>query len=247
MEKIKCAILHSDEDMLQRFEEFIGQTPFLTLTVKDTSPARVLAACYQKEVQLLFCGIEQDVKKVASFCGFLDDSIAVIFISSDKNRAFDCFRLNALDFLLSTDPYYVFLEAANKAFRRLLQQKPDDKLQEIQEKEEKDHIYIKSDNKVIRLDFDSIDYIESCGDYMRIFCSNKPKPIMTLCTMKKMEGVLPAGDFMRVHRSYIVRKKSISVLEYGCILFDKIRIPVGKSYQKNFQEYIKHYLSQNTL
>ena len=238
MDKIKCGVLHLDGELMQPIEAFIEQTPFLTLVLKSTSAAEMLAACYRKEIQLLYCEIGMDIKKVASFCGFLNLDILVVFISTDKSQAFDCFRMNALDFLLSSDPYYIFLESANKAFRYFSNH--ETLIQPSSSGDEQTYIYIKSEYRVLRLELECIDYIEGCGDYIKIFCSDRPKPVMALCSLKKMEEVLPEREFIRVHRSYIVRKKSITVLENGCIVFEKVRIPVGKSFQKNFQDYISH-------
>ena len=160
----------------------------------------------------------------------LDASIFVVFISSDKQRAFDCFRLNALDFLLSSDPYHVFLTSANKAFHRLSCQAPE---------AQPTHIYVKSEYRIVRLDFESIDYIEGCDNYVKIHCNNQSKPIMSLCPLKKLETVLPTSDFIRVHRSYIVRMQSISMIENRSIVINKSRIPVSKACLKMFQESIQ--------
>ena len=230
MKTIKCGILHPDEEICRRLSDFIGQTPFLSLTAKHTSQAEMLAACHRKEVELLFCNIDDDTEQVASFCASIDKSIPIVFISSDKGKAFDSFRLNALDFLLTTDPYHVFLTSANKALQHLSFQTPET---------HPGHIYVKSEYRIIRLEFEHIDYIESCDDYVKIHCNNQPKPILSLCPLKKLESALPANDFIRVHRSYIVRKKSITVVENRSIVFNKTRIPVSKSCLKELQEYIQ--------
>lgn len=230
MKKINCGILHADEKIGERFSDFIHQTPFLSLVAKHTSQAEMLPDLHEKEIELLFCSIDEDIQQVSSFCMLLDSSIPIIFISSDKSRAFDCFRLNALDFLLADDPYHVFLASANKALHQL-----SPHVSEVQPK----HIYIKSEYRIIRLEFEHIDYIESCDDYVMIYCNHQTKPILSLCSLKKLESILPADDFIRVHRSYIVRKKSISVLENRSILFNKTRIPVSKSCVKMLQDYIQ--------
>lgn len=229
MKKIKCGIFHIDEKISQRFSKFIEQTPFLTLSVKHTLPTEMLSACHQKKVELLFCGIDDDMKGIRSFCSLLDTSIFIVFISSDKSRAFDSFRLNALDFLLPTDSYQVFLTSANKALQRLSLKTPE---------AQSTHIFIKSEYRIIRLEFDNIDYIESCNDYVKIHCNNQEKSILSLCSLKKLGSVLPASDFIRVHRSYIVRKQSIKVLENRSILFNKVRIPVSKTNFKLLQDFI---------
>jgi DNA-binding LytR/AlgR family response regulator len=138
--------------------------------------------------------------------------------------------LNALDFLLSTDPYHVFQTSANKALQRLSLQTPE---------AQPTYIYIKSEYRIIRLDFDNIDYIESYDDYVKVHCNNRDKPILSLCSLKKLETVLPASDFIRVHRSYIVRKQSIKVIENRSIVFNKTRIPVSKASLKVLQDTIR--------
>lgn len=230
MKKIKCGILHTDVEICERFSKFIEQTPFLSLSAKHISQAEMLSVCQQKEVELLFCGIDNDIEQIASFCASLSNSIPIVFISSDKKHAFDCFRLNALDFLLTTDSYPTFLTSANKALQHVSLQNP-----EVQSR----HIYVKSGYQIIRLEFEHIDYIESCDDYVRIHCNNQSKSILSLCSLKKLESVLPVNEFIRVHRSYIVRKKSITVVENRSIIFNKTRIPVSKSCLKDLQEYIQ--------
>jgi len=230
MKKIKCGILHPDEETGKRFCNFIEQTPFLRLTAQSTSQEEMTSVCQQKEIELLFCGIDGNIEEVASFCASIGSSIPIVFISSDKSQAFDCFRLNALDFLLSTDSYPTFLTSANKALQHMSLQTP-----EAQPR----HIYLKSGYRIVRVEFEHIDYIESYDDYVKIHCKNQPKPILSLCSLKKLEAVLPAQDFIRVHRSYIVRKKSITVLENRSIVFNKTHIPVSKSCLKELQEYVQ--------
>jgi DNA-binding LytR/AlgR family response regulator len=87
-------------------------------------------------------------------------------------------------------------------------------------------------------DVSSFTRVESFDDYIKIYCNNRSKPILSLCSLKKIESVLPASDFIRVHRSYIVRKQSIKMIENRSIVFDKIRIPISKSSLKMLQEYI---------
>lgn len=234
---ITCAILHNDPSTIERLEGFIAQTPFLTLGGRYIHPMEALAAYYEHHIQLFFVGIEDDEREGYRFCQLLNTATRVIFISKDKKSAADCFRLDALDYLLDSVTYPVFLEAANKALRWFNVRKAD--APKIPEPPREDaFIYIKSEYRIMRLELEEINYIESLGDYVKVYCRNEPKPILSLCSMKSLEQVLPEKDFMRVHRSYIVRKKCISVLERGNIIFGNTIIPVGESYRKRFQEYL---------
>ncbi len=73
-------------------------------------------------------------------------------------------------------------------------------------------IYMRCDNRIMRLDLERINYIEGMGDYVKIFCKDSLKPILSLCSMKYMEEKLPANEFIRVHRSFIVRMDCISAI-----------------------------------
>ena len=235
---ITCAILEKDQSMINTLQKYIEQTPFLTLCGVYTNPMEALSKYYEQQIQLFFIGIENDEMNGCQFCQLLNNSTRVIFISSDKEYAADCFRLDALDYLLSNFTYPIFLDATNKALRWFNNKKSTILNLPEKEKEKKPFVYIKSEYKVVRLDLFRINYIESLGDYIKIYCTGEVKPILSLCSMKSIEEVLPEDDFIRVHRSYIVRKERIIEIKKGHIVFNSVNIPIGDSYRKKFQNYI---------
>lgn len=148
-----------------------------------------------------------------------------------KNQyAIDGYRVNALDYLLKPISYADFLQAANKAVKwfELLQQP----------QEEIESIFVKSDYKLIQVELKNILYIEGLKDYIKIYEENSPKPILSLMSMKSIEELLPASRFIRVHRSYIVQKDKIRIIDRGRIVFGKNYIPVSDSYKQIFQDFL---------
>lgn len=122
-----------------------------------------------------------------------------------------------------------FLQAANKALQWFeLVQKP----------EEVDSIFVKSDYKLVQVELKKILYIEGLKDYIKIYTEGAPKPILSLMSMKSMEELLPPARFMRVHRSFIVQKDKIRIIDRGRIVFDKTYIPVSDSYKQTFQTFL---------
>ena len=107
-----------------------------------------------------------------------------------------------------------------------------------QPKEEITSIFVKSDYKLIQIPLDNILYIEGLKDYIKIYEEGASKPILSLMSMKAIEELLPASRFMRVHRSFIVQKEKIRVVDRGRIIFGKTYIPVSDSYKQAFQEYL---------
>ena len=101
-----------------------------------------------------------------------------------------------------------------------------------------DHLYVKSNYKLIRIDLDNIRYVESQHEYIKIFLLTGVS-VLTKISLKAIEEQLPASRFMRVHRSYIVSLSEVTVVERNRIVMDgKLYIPVGDQYKETFQKFI---------
>jgi two-component system LytT family response regulator len=104
--------------------------------------------------------------------------------------------------------------------------------------EARSSIFVKSDYKLVQVELKKILYIEGLKDYIKIYTEDAPKPILSLMSMKSMEELLPPARFMRVHRSFIVQKDKIRIIDRGRIVFDKTYIPVSDSYKQTFQTFL---------
>ena len=160
----------------------------------------------------------------------------VVFTTAFNQYALDGYKVSALDYLLKPISYPDFLQAANKAqdwFKMVEQsQQPAEKTDDIQS------IFIRSDYKLIQIELKNILYIEGLKDYVKIYEDNNPKPILSLMSMKAMEDMLPTDRFIRVHRSYIVQKEKIRIIEHNRIVFGNTYIPIGESYKPAFQDFL---------
>jgi two-component system, LytTR family, response regulator LytT len=102
----------------------------------------------------------------------------------------------------------------------------------------KEFLFIKSEYKIIRINFTDIRYIQGMSEYVQIHLTNS-KPIMSLLSLKSLEAELPEKMFMRVHKSYIVNLQKINVIERNEIVYDDgITIPVSQQYKAKFQEFV---------
>ena len=160
----------------------------------------------------------------------VDFNSRIVFTTAFDQYAIDGYKVNALDYLLKPISYIDFLQAANKAVQwfELLQQP----------KEEIQSIFVKSEYKLVQIELSKILYIEGLKDYLKIYEEDSPKPILSLMSMKAMEELLPTSRFMRVHRSYIVQKDKIRIIDRGRIVFGKNYIPISDSYKQAFQEFL---------
>jgi two-component system LytT family response regulator len=100
------------------------------------------------------------------------------------------------------------------------------------------HLFVKSEYKLIRIELADIKYIESQHEYIKIHLVNS-NPVTTQLSLKSIEEQLPSNQFMRVHRSFIVNLSKVTVIERNRIVFDgQVYIPVSEQYKEIFQEYI---------
>ena len=226
---LNCAIVDDEPLALSLLESYVNKTPFLNLTGKYSSAMQAMKELPDMKVNLLFLDIQMPELNGLEFSRMVDSQTRIVFTTAFGQYAIDGCRVNALDYLLKPISYPDFLQAANKALQWFdLVQKP----------EEKESIYVKSDYKLVQIELKKILYIEGLKDYIKIYLEDSPKPILSLMSMKSMEELLPANRFMRVHRSYIVQKEKIRIIDRGRIVFDKTYIPISDSYKQAFQSFL---------
>ena len=227
---LNCAIVDDEPLALDLMESYVAKTPFLNLTGKYSSAVQAMKELPERQVDLLFLDIQMPELSGLEYSKMVSPDTRVVFTTAFEQYAIDGYRVNALDYLLKPISYADFLQAANKAVQwfELLQQP----------KEEITSIFVKSNYKLIQIPLNNILYIEGLKDYIKIYEEGASKPILSLMSMKAIEELLPASRFMRVHRSFIVQKEKIRVVDRGRIIFGKTYIPVSDSYKQAFQEYL---------
>lgn len=231
---LRCAIVDDEPLALGLLQSYVEKTPFLKLTGRYANAILAMKELPDNEVDLLFLDIQMPELNGLEFSKMLPVRTRVIFTTAFGQYALDGYRVNALDYLLKPISYVDFLEAANKALQwfEMAQSKGSVEEKEIQS------IFVKSEYKLIQIELAKILYVEGLKDYVKIYIEGFPRPVLSLMNMKAMEQLLPASKFIRVHRSYIVQKNKIRVIDHGRIVFDKTYIPVSDSYKSNFQKFL---------
>ena len=232
---IKCIAIDDEPLALKKIASYIGKIPFLELVAECRSAFEAMDAMKNNKVQLLFIDINMPDLNGLEFVKSLTEKPHVVFTTAYSEYAVDGFQVDAVDYLLKPITFSNFLKAANKV-KNLIELTANKQKESINTTA--DHLFVKSEYKLIRIELDDIKYIESQHEYIKIHLINS-KPVMTQLSMKTIEEQLLSDRFMRVHRSYIVNLKKISVIERNRIVFDgKVYIPVSEQYKAKFQEYI---------
>lgn len=227
---LKCAIVDDEPLALNLLESYVSKTPSLVLAGKYSSAVQAMNDLPEKQVDLLFLDIQMPELSGLEFSKMVNPHTRIVFTTAFEQYALDGYKVNALDYLLKPISYADFLQSVNKAMQwfELLQQP----------QEEIESIFVKSEYKLIQVELKNILYIEGLKDYIKIYEENAPKPILSLMSMKSMEELLPPSRFMRVHRSYIIQKDKIRIVDRGRIVFGKNYIPVSDSYKQAFQDFL---------
>lgn len=234
MMQIRCVAIDDEPLALKQIGAYIEKTPFLDMAALCNSAIDALEFISSDKADLVFVDINMPDLNGMDFVKSLKEKPGIIFTTAYSEYALDGFKVDAIDYLLKPISYNDFLRAVNKAKLLLgnTEQKGDTA------NSSSDHLFVKSEYKIMRIELSDIKYIESMHEYVRIHMANE-KPVMTLLSMKTIEEQLPREKFMRVHRSYIVNKEKIKVVERNRIIFDNnVYIPVSDQYKTVFQEFI---------
>jgi DNA-binding LytR/AlgR family response regulator len=236
---IRCLAIDDEPLALKQIGSYIKKTPFLELIALCRNAFEAMEYLKSGQINLMFVDISMPDLSGMDFVKSLSDKPLIIFTTAYSEYAVEGFRVDAIDYLLKPIGYNDFLRATNKA-KSYIDLK--DNLTEPV-KTGSDHLFVKSDYKLIRIELSEIKYIESMHEYIRIHRIND-KPLMTLLSMKSIEEQLPSERFIRVHRSFIVNKERIKVIDRNRIVFDNnTYIPVGDQYKTRFQEFLnKNFL-----
>ena len=233
--KISCIAIDDEPLAVKKISAYIQKTPFLELVAECRSAFEAMRVIEDHKIQLIFIDINMPDLNGLEFVKSLADKPYIVFTTAYSEYAVEGFQVDAADYLLKPVTYSSFLKAANKV-KNLIELNANRQKESI--RATTNHLFVKSDYKLIRIELDDIKYIESQHEYIKIHLINSA-PVMTQLSMKAIEEQLPSDRFMRVHRSYIVNLKKISVVERNRIVFDgKVYLPVSDQYKEIFQEYI---------
>jgi DNA-binding LytR/AlgR family response regulator len=215
---------------------YVEKTPGLKLLGRFENPLEAAAFLTGSETDLVFIDIQMPGLSGIEFTRTMMQGPKVIFTTAYEKYAIEGFKLDVVDYLLKPFSYEEFLKAVHKAERLIKMEKNlPDKIAADNE-----FLFLKSDYKIKRINFNDILYIEGLKEYVKVYIFNDPKPVLTLASLKLLETKLPAGRFLRVHRSFIVNLHRIETIARNRIIFGKTYIPVGEHFKDKFQNYLNN-------
>ena len=219
---------------LQLIVDYIQKTPHLILVGQFENPLEAAHYISKNQVDIVFTDIQMPGLTGIEFTRSLVNRPVVIFTTAFDKYAIDGFKLDIADYLLKPFTYEEFLTSVHKAERMIRSfTEPADEVLLNNE-----FLFLKSDYKIKRINFQDIIYIEGLKEYVKVYTVHSEKPILSLSSLKALETKLPAEKFMRVHRSFVVNLEKINTIDRNRIVFGKTYIPVGDRYKGRFQKFL---------
>lgn len=230
---MQTIIIDDEQPAINILSSFVNKVPFLNLQLATTNAYEGLQQLNSTTIDLLFLDVEMPDITGLELLKSLNKKPQVVLTTAYEKYALDGYELDVLDYLVKPIRFERFLKAANKAHHwHQLPLQPS--------KENTEALIIKVNYKNVRVSFTDILYIEGLKDYIKIYTPQGR--FLTRLNLKAVFEKLPKGQFIRVHRSFIVNETKITAFQKGQLFLDKLSIPVGTSYQ----EALLQRLSDNT-
>jgi len=208
---------------------FLSKKTDFNIIGECINPADAYELLVNNEIHVIFLDIQMPVVSGIDFLQSLKYPPKIIFTTAHSNFAADAFDLNAVDYIvkpITEDRFEQALDklkssffANNETFNKIA-------VNTILI----DYIFFKTDGKLVKIQFDDIVYLEALKDFTKVYLRNK-KTILVGDHLKAVEGNLPAGLFMRVHRSFLVSLKAITGIFGNTLELGSIQLPVGGNYK----------------
>lgn len=230
--QIRCIAVDDEPLALEILEEYILNTPCLELVAMYTNPIEAIQKINEGGVDLVFLDIQMPEITGIDFIRIVKGKTQIILTTANSQYAFEGYELDVVDYLLKPISPDRFQRAVQKIENMLEKEMSSLSSNHSPEEANEEFVFVKSENKIIRVDFDSILYIEGLKDYISIYTTQER--IVTLLGMKKMEDLLPSKRFLRVHRSYIVPLDKIDKVDKSRIHIGEVVIPVGETFRGRF-------------
>lgn len=221
---IKCIIVEDEPLAVDVLRDFIAEVPFLDLIAVCNDAFVAMQVLKDQTVELIFLDIHLPKLKGLDFLGTLKNPPQVIVTTAYHDFAVKSYEYNVLDYLVKPIEFSRFMIAVNKVIEHR-----NHKKEATSSVTEASDLYFTVNKKKARVPIDSILYIESQKESVKIVTSEKT--ILTRYLMSSLENELPSDKFIRIHRSFIVAKSKIDFIDANDVEIAGKEIPIGRNYK----------------
>lgn len=225
---MRCLVVDDDELSRSVIEDLINETDSLELIKSCEDAVEAFKVIKEEHIDLVFLDIEMPKMDGLEMLRTLSPLPQVILVTAHEKYAVESYEYDVTDFLHKPISLARFMKAVDKAYNRFENNRASITSQDKT-------IFIKADSRLVQINTEDILYIEALGNYMRIYTTDDQKYTI-LSTMKDIISKLSSDDFVRVHRSFIVRLDKIKTIEDNYIVINGKQINIGKAYKDDLTQ-----------
>ena len=218
--KFSCLIVDDEPYAIEIIENYAEQIKSLQVVGKCSNALEATQLLQERKIDIIFLDIEMPFLNGLDMIRALNYKPQIILITAFRDYAIDSFELGVTDYLLKPVSFPRFNKAVNKAMSALTGDPANEK--EI----EKDHIFFKVDKKLVSIKLDDILYIESLKDYVRV--KTLTESFVVYQTMNSLQEKLPAENFFRIQKSYIIALNKVKSVEGNMVEIASEKIPISR-------------------
>ena len=220
--KINTLIIDDDANWQKIISKFVKMNPVLELVAVCDSAMEGYEKMATNEIDLLICDIEMPDLSGLNFVKSLQKAPLVIFVTSHRDYALDCYEVSPLDFLLKPLELPRFLKSIEKAKQQLANSEAMALLEP--------YFFVREHSNYVQVAYKDVLYMRAQENFLQIV--TKDQVYMPILTITKMEEQLKGDVFLRVHRSYLVHRAAISAItKNDIVLTSGQTIPIGDQYR----------------
>lgn len=232
---INCIVIDDEPLAVRLLSNYVEKHEALSLVKSFNDPIKALHELDNLDVDLIFLDIQMPQLTGIQFLKILDNKCPVILSTAYEEYAVESYDYQVVDYLVKPISFSRFSQAIGK-FTSFQTNNYHNAENKSRTNKSNDSIFIKSGLKLIRLDLNDVNYLESKGDYLYLYCKEE-----SYKTLENLKDILPrlTSNFIRCHRSFIINQDKINFIENNRIVIGENYIPISRAYQKEVLERLK--------
>lgn len=232
--KVRCIAVDDEPFALEKIKGFVERVDTFDLIGSFSNAIDALSFLRENIVDVIFLDVQMEELTGLQMIESLEEKPVIILTTAYDKYSIRGFDLNVTDYLLKPYSFMRFLQSVNKAYDALSIKRKNKPVLISRESAEpgQEFIFVKSEGKLVKLDFNDILFIEGMKDYVRIHAADKS--ILSIQSLSKLEEIFSHHNFVRIHRSYIVSINKIEAIQKRSVVIKGHTLPIGDSFRKHF-------------
>jgi DNA-binding LytR/AlgR family response regulator len=227
--KLRCLIVDDEPIARQIVEKYCSHLPDIEVVSACGDALQAKQILSTEQVDIIFLDINMPVLDGLAFARTLRQQPQIIFTTAYKEFAHEAFNVSACDYLLKPFSFERFIQAIDKAKHQMKLQAPG---KAMAKPVTSGTLYIKSEGRILQIHMNELLYAEAQGNSVKIVTTEGT--YSSTMTFSAFEDQLPAENFVRVHRSFIVNKSKIRLIDGNRVFIGAVEIPIGSNYREQF-------------